>query len=50
MDDEDSFEAVLRKEFEQMRRKYEKRVDELKEQTQIFKRDFYILKAEKEKD
>ncbi len=33
-----------------MRKKYEKRVDELRDQAQILKRDFYILKAEKEKD
>ena len=33
-----------------MRKKYEKRVDELKNQSLILKRDNFILKAEKEKD
>ena len=46
---DDTFEQVLRTEFEQMRKKYERQVHDLKEKLEDEKRLTLIEKAEREK-
>lgn len=48
--DDDSFESVLRKEFEEMRKKFEKQIKNLQDQLQELLRELIIEKAAHQKE